>query len=415
MKLDELVTGLVRCGLAEKEARAFVHLTDLGKSKVTDIAKRAGLKRAETYQILERLQGRGLVEGTLERPRLFTAVGPDRALAILLEERAAELKSVERERGDLVAGLSKIGGAAPESTGVFRILHDQNQIRGQLLRSLAAAKREIVVVTSGRGLSRLVLDGFDEALKTARSRGADVRILTEVQPGQEDAITRLGAFADVRHLMVPRPLRFVIVDDAEILQYVTADNPTGQAAPGTGQKETAFWIGMSDHVQAQRAFFDDLWNDAVTAAARFDEIKSGRAAEHVSVVKGRFTRYEKQKEMALRATHSLVAVLSEGDAQRIDKSGLKRLYASLAKNGVAVRILVTGDVKVDVPGATVKSTKVRAPPFQVVDGREALLAFTRRDATESVTETGEFGVHVALESGAAAYQHLFEDWWRASG
>lgn len=407
------MSGLIRCGLSEKEARAFVHLTDLGKSKVTDIAKRAGLKRAETYQILERLQGRGLVEGTLERPRLFTAVGPERALAILLEERATELKSVEREREDIVAGLSKIGGAAPEATGVFRILHDQNQIRGQLLRSLAAAKREVVVVTSGRGLSKLLLEGFDDPLREAHARGAEVRILTEVQQGHEEDVKKLAAFAEVRHLMVPRPLRFVIVDDSEILQYVTADNPTGQAAPGTGQKETAFWIGMSDHVQAQRAFFDELWNDAVKATARFEEIRSGRAAEHVAVVKGRFTRYEKQKEMALRATKSLVAVLTAGDAARMDKSGLKRLYASLAKNGVAVRLIAMGEAKVDVPGATVKMTKSAAMhPFQVVDGREALLAFHTRDATDAVTEKGEFGVHVALEGGAAAYQALFEEWWR---
>ena len=37
--------------------------------------------------------------------------------------------------------------------------------------------------------------------------------------------------------MVPRPLRFVIADEREIVQYVTADPMVA------GTKETALWIG----------------------------------------------------------------------------------------------------------------------------------------------------------------------------
>ena len=59
MRVDAVVARLTACGLTEKEARALAHLTHLGKSKVTDLAKAASLKRAETYQILERLQSRG--------------------------------------------------------------------------------------------------------------------------------------------------------------------------------------------------------------------------------------------------------------------------------------------------------------------------------------------------------------------
>jgi len=48
MKVDDVVSRLTACGLADKEARALAHLTRLGTSKVTDLAKAAGLKRAET-------------------------------------------------------------------------------------------------------------------------------------------------------------------------------------------------------------------------------------------------------------------------------------------------------------------------------------------------------------------------------
>lgn len=413
LKVDDVVARLQQSGLGEKEARAFAHLTHLGASKVTDLAKAAGLKRAETYQILERLQGRGLVEGTLTRPRQFSAVPAERALAILVEERAAGLKAVETMREDLQQRLARLAGGpakVEKPAESFRILHDRNQINGQLARTIRAAQREICVVASSRALFRLLLDeGLESELRAAHKRGVVVRILTEVLPGAEEVLERMGEFAQVRHLMVPRPLRFLIADEREIVQYVTAD------ALGQQTKETALWIGARDHVQAQRSFFDDQWTLAMPAAARREELASGRASEQVLVVKGRLTRYEKEKEMLLRASGEVAAVLSSGEAARLGPSGIGRALASRIRDGVRVRLIVPPGQKVDVPGAQVRAGEAAmGVPTVLVDRAEALLVFAGKGATEEVTALGEYGVWVSLAPSVEALWANFEKAWDAA-
>ena len=413
MKVDDVVLRLQQCGLGEKEARAFAHLTHGGASKVTDLAKAAGLKRAETYQILERLQGRGLVEGTLTRPRQYSAVAAERALAILVEERAAGLKAVETMKEDLQQRLARLAGGPPKETKTpesFRVLHDRNQINGQLARTIRAAQKELCVVASSRALFRLLLDeGLETELRAAHKRGVAVRILTEILPGAEEILTRMGEFADVRHLMVPRPLRFFIADEREIVQYVTAD------ALGQQTKETALWIGARDHVQAQRAFFDDQWSVAMAATARREELLSGRASEQVAVVKGRITRYEKEKEMLLRASGEVAALLSAAEVARLGTSGIGRALASRIREGVRVRLVVPPGQKVEVAGAEVRVGEAGTEiPTILVDRAEALLVFTGKGATEEVTAVGEYGVWVSLVPSVEALWGNFERTWSAA-
>lgn len=409
MKLDDVVAKLTSCGLGEKEARAFAHLTNLGTSKVTDLAKAAGLKRAETYAILERLQSRGLVEGTLSRPRNFTAVPAQRATEVLVEERAQALKTVEGLKADLAARLARLGGGASEPSGeAFRVLHDRNQIAGQLARTLRAATSELSVVASSRSLFRLLLDeGLETEFAAARKRGVLIRILTEVLQGQEDVLARLGQLGEVRHLMVPRPLRFFIADEKEIVQYVTAD-PMGAQA-----KETAMWMGARDHVQAQRAFFDDLWESGMTAEARTEELRTGRASEQVQVVKGRITRNEKAKEMVLRAKEDVSLVLPPEEASRFAASGLPRALRSRLKDGVRVRVLAPKDIEVDLPGATVRNGPLDDEiPRIHVDGAEVLMVLPGRAGDgEKSSGMGESAVWVTLGPTVKSLGAAFERRW----
>lgn len=407
MRVDDVTTRLEACGLGEKDARALAHLTHLGTSKVTDIAKAAGLKRAETYQILERLQSRGLVEGTLSRPRNFTAVAAERAVTILVGEREQSLKAVQAMEADLTERLRKLGGGAAESSAEsFRVLHDRNQIVGQLSRSLRSAQSELAVVASSRALFRLLLDeGLEAEFRAANQRGVEVRVLSEIMPGQEEVLARLAEFADVRHLMVPRPLRFVIADEREIVQYVTAD-PMGGST-----KETAIWLGARDHVQAQRAFFDDLWAGAMRAPARLEELQTGRAPEQVQVVQGRFTRYEKQKEIMLRARDEIALILPRDEVARLAASGIQRVLESRLREGVKVRLLVPEGTSLEIAGAAVRHSDSLGLPSVFVDRAEVLLVLPGAGSREkSVTGVEESGVWVTL---APSVESLFEAYERA--
>ncbi len=411
MKVDDLVQAFERCGLATKEASAFVNLVRLGETKVTDLANASGLKRTEAYHVLSSLQSRGLVEATLSRPRTFRAIDPERALELLTEERASEIRSIEKETPDLLKGLEALRGDVIETSGHrFRTLHGPKQIQGQLTRSLQAATREVCVVAPSRALERLATDGFDDELKAAAERGVAVRVLTEVS--DVDVAGRLASWGEVRHGRVPRPVRFVLVDDHEILTYLVAD-ALGQ--PNVGP-ETALWVGSPDHVLAQRAFFDELWGESVNLQARIKELQTGQSAHQVGVVKGRLTRTEKIKEVLLRAKDRFDLVLAEGEGKVAQRTGLTFLLANRAGDGVRVRVICANDadrtalnLKGDVE--VIVATEPVWPRFAIADSREAVVAFSAPVDPEPGSTGQEWGLWLALPNEAAPLATFFDTMW----
>lgn len=72
-----LLTTLEKVGFDDKEARVYLALVELGKGTATDIANRAGIKRAIVYHVVERLKKRGYatdIPGT--KVQQFTASDP---------------------------------------------------------------------------------------------------------------------------------------------------------------------------------------------------------------------------------------------------------------------------------------------------------------------------------------------------
>lgn len=77
---------LSKFGLSTKEAKVYVALLQLGSSPVSEIAKKASIKRSTTYILLEALAQRGLV-GITDRSsvRLYNPAPPERLVHYLEE------------------------------------------------------------------------------------------------------------------------------------------------------------------------------------------------------------------------------------------------------------------------------------------------------------------------------------------
>ena len=72
---------LINYGLSPKEARVYLTLLEIGTSLVTDVAKKANIKRSTSYVILESLSKNGLVSITERKNiRLYTPAPPERII-----------------------------------------------------------------------------------------------------------------------------------------------------------------------------------------------------------------------------------------------------------------------------------------------------------------------------------------------
>lgn len=87
--MKELFTNL---GLSPKEASVLEALLELGSARVSEVSSKAGLNRTTAYDILESLQGMGLVSSVGETKRkTYAAERPD-ALVAYLERRKREFE-----------------------------------------------------------------------------------------------------------------------------------------------------------------------------------------------------------------------------------------------------------------------------------------------------------------------------------
>jgi len=89
MKKDrnELQKTLVSIGLSEKEAGVYLALLELGRAKVSDISRKAGMNRTTGYDILDSLVGKGLVHISGKEPKQeYLAESPDALIELLKKE-----------------------------------------------------------------------------------------------------------------------------------------------------------------------------------------------------------------------------------------------------------------------------------------------------------------------------------------
>jgi sugar-specific transcriptional regulator TrmB len=91
-------------GMTAAESSAYLALLELGTSSAGPIIKKTGLHRATAYQVLQRLQEKGLVSSVIAGNRqLFEPASPKRLLDVL-RERQARLEDALPKLNNMFSG-----------------------------------------------------------------------------------------------------------------------------------------------------------------------------------------------------------------------------------------------------------------------------------------------------------------------
>ncbi len=90
----------MQLGLTLSEAKVFCVLSQEGPSTAKTISKTSGVAREAAYQILPKLQEKGLIEVIMSAPKMFRAIPKQEAYEILFQHR-------QEEDGNLKAKIAK--------------------------------------------------------------------------------------------------------------------------------------------------------------------------------------------------------------------------------------------------------------------------------------------------------------------
>jgi sugar-specific transcriptional regulator TrmB len=102
-----VIDTLKSIGLNNNEIAVYLDLLKAGKSSVINIAKRTGLHRSNTYDVLERLLEKGLVDESIEDDKkIFYPIDPSDLMDYL--------KQKEKELNEIVPELEKVQNLSDE-------------------------------------------------------------------------------------------------------------------------------------------------------------------------------------------------------------------------------------------------------------------------------------------------------------
>ena len=85
MTQEKVLKTLESLGLADYEANVYIFLAKKGPIKAINAAKGLKTSKQRLYPILKKLQSKGIVNSTLERPAKFSAVQFEKVLDSFLK------------------------------------------------------------------------------------------------------------------------------------------------------------------------------------------------------------------------------------------------------------------------------------------------------------------------------------------
>ncbi|MDN5864701.1 MAG: hypothetical protein L0I62_05730 [Gammaproteobacteria bacterium] len=156
---------LQELGFSGHEARAYASLVGAGTRNGYEVAKAAGLPRANVYRVLEKLVARGAAE-RLDTPKgsRYAAIPPDRLFQRLESEHRRRVKAAEEAFADLAREEDT---AAP----VFN-LQGREQVLARARAKMDAARDTLLIALQPPEAAALA-----PTLREARERGVAISTL----------------------------------------------------------------------------------------------------------------------------------------------------------------------------------------------------------------------------------------------
>lgn len=137
--MTELVKHLMRLGLSEYEARAYIATVALGEGTVKEISVESGVPRSRAYDVMEHLAEKGFVQIGNTNPICYRANEPLVASSHLMEE-------IRQANDEIVQKLSAMGQKAEKAENPIWTLMGEWAIDHKMVDLLTTAKESVVLI-----------------------------------------------------------------------------------------------------------------------------------------------------------------------------------------------------------------------------------------------------------------------------
>lgn len=335
-------------GLSKREIQVYMFLAKCGVQSTSFVAKRLKMERVQAYRTFKKLQEKGFIEATLERPTRFTIVPFEALVDSFINTKRNEVSSLTEQKQSLITAWKSI--SAPESeypVAKFSIITGKKKIHSKMLSMIEEAKSEVIVLTTALGLIQEDIAGiFDAGESVSEERKIQFQVITEILPENLKVVERLNKSINqdrlankLRHVNMSSRVfpRFLIKDEEEAILYA----PFGNEASVLNLEDEGLWINDKMFISVLKAFFAQMWQTGIDASRRIDELKSGIPIGETLVIKGVEEAWAKVSKILESAKKGIVIITT---SQSINHLAKDDQFTRYFKSGLNVRIMASIDL-----------------------------------------------------------------------
>jgi len=335
-------------GLSKREIQVYMFLAKSGVQSTSFVAKRLKMERVQAYRTFKKLQEKGFIEATLERPTRFTIVPFSALVDNFITAKKNEVANFTDQKQNLLTAWESI--SAPESeypVAKFSIITGKKKIHSKMLNMIEESKSEVIVLTTALGLIQEDIAGiFDAAFEPSRKRGVQVQIITDVSIENLKVVERIDrniveekSNIKLRHVNMNSKFfpRFLIKDEEEAILYA----PFGNEASVLNLEDEGLWINDKMFISVLKAFFVQMWQSGVDASRRIDELRSGIPIGETLVIKDAGEAWNKVTQVLEGAKKDVVVITSSQSINRLAEDDPLVKYF---KKGLTVRLMASIDL-----------------------------------------------------------------------
>jgi sugar-specific transcriptional regulator TrmB/CBS domain-containing protein len=334
--------------LSKREIQVYMFLAKSGVQSTSFVAKRLKMERVQAYRTFKKLQEKGFIEATLERPTRFTIVPFEALVDNFINAKKIEVVNLNDQKQNLLTAWQSI--SAPESqypVAKFSIITGKKKIHSKMINMIEEAKSEVTVLTTALGIIQEDIAGiYDAVLAPPKESKVQTQIITEIAPENLKAVERIDRnIAEDKlniklcHVNMSSKFfpRFLIKDEEEAILYA----PFGNEASVLNLEDEGLWINDKMFISVLKAFFVQMWQTGVEASRRIDELKTGIPIGETLVIKGGEEAWSKVTKILESAKQDIVVITS---SQSINRLAEDDPIVKYFKKGLKTRIMASIDL-----------------------------------------------------------------------
>ncbi len=348
MSEKDITRFLQILGLSKREIQVYMFLAKSGVQSTSVVAKRLKMERVQAYRTFKKLQEKGFIEATLERPTRFTIVPFENLVDSFINAKKNEVVNFNEQKQNLLVAWKSI--STPESeypVAKFSIITGKKKIHSKMINMIEESNKQVIFLTTGLGLIQEDIAGiFDPAFEPSKNRNVNFQIITDISNDNLKIVERIDRNISedrlnikMRHMGMSSKFfpRFLIKDEEEAILYA----PFGNETSVLNLEDEGLWINDRMFISVLKAFFEQMWSIGVDASRRVDELKSGVPIGETVVIKAADDAWEKVTKVIENAKEDVVIITT---SQSINNLAEDDPLTRLLKKDLKVRIMASIDL-----------------------------------------------------------------------